>query len=127
MMVNEATTSITQPPVLAYARLLRQVHELIAQGKGDTDEAEALADLMDAPRYAMTPAEQARMRGLSADLYALREGGPKRVDVSPERLAQWKDALRGAYRRGEVGDPDAALNFLRQPGPSELPAYVIPY
>src|SRR5262245_23804635 len=126
-MANEANTPGTQPPVLAYARLLRQVHALIAQGKGDTDEADALADLMDAPWYAMTPAEQARMRGLSADLYGLSEGGPKQVDMTQEQFTEWQRAARDAYASSGAGEVDAALNFLRRPVPSGLPRHVIPF
>ncbi len=74
----------------AYAQLLLNLHELIQQGKGDCDEAEAVADEMDAPWYAMTEKEQDRMRGLAADLNTLREGAPKRVEMGPGQLAQWR-------------------------------------
>jgi hypothetical protein len=126
-MTNDANAPSKRSPVLTYARLLGEVHHLIAQGKGDTDEAEALADQMDAPWYAMTPVEQARMRGLSVDLYALREGGPKRVDMSPEQLALWQRDAQEGYSYGEAADVDRALNFLRQPVPSGLPRHVIPF
>src|SRR5258708_38149147 len=112
-MPTEADALSTQPPVLAYARLLTEMHRLIREGKGDSEEAEALADRMDAPWYAMTAQEQARMRGLSADLHALREGGPKRADMTPEQLATWQHDAGEAYTGGETADGDAALNFPR--------------
>ncbi len=46
--------------VLTYARLVRELHDLIARGLGDSPEAEALAEHMDAPWYAMTDQEQRR-------------------------------------------------------------------
>ena len=63
---------------------------------------------MDAPWYAMTAAEQERMRGLSADLYALREGGPKRVPMSRQELSQWQDRARQPYAAFETGDLDGS-------------------
>lgn len=115
------------PPVLTYAQLLRQSHDLIAQNKGDTPEAEALAEQMDQPWSALTAQEQRRMRGLSADLYALREGGPKRIETSPEELAAWQRAARDFYMRSELGDVDALLDFLRKPVPTNLPRHIVPF
>jgi hypothetical protein len=126
-MLRKALELGNLSPVLAYARLLREVHTRIAQGKEDTPEAESLADQMDAPWFAMTSQEQARMRGLSADLHALRVGGPKRVDMFPDQLKAWREAARKAYARAEAGDADAALDFLRRPVPSNLPGNVIPF
>lgn len=121
------TQTIALPPVLTYARLLRQSHDLIAQNKGDTAEAEALAEQMDQPWYALTAQEQRRLRGLSADLHALHEGGPKRVEMSPDQLAAWQQAARDVYARSELGDVDAVLDFLRQPIPSNLPRHIVPF
>jgi hypothetical protein len=117
----------TLPPVLAYARLLRRSHNLIAAGKGDSEEAEMLADDMDAPWYAMNECEQDRMRGLSADLYALREGGPKRIEMSDQEVAKWKKATKRAYAGLHSGEIDATLAFLRRPIPHSLPGYVTPF
>src|SRR4051794_28383023 len=115
------------PPVLAYARLSRQAHELIAQGKGDSEEAEALADFCDAPWYTMRALEQERMRGLSVDLYALQEGGPKRVEMPPEELAKWQEAGRRAYASFATGDVDAMLALFRKPIPFNLPYHFVRY
>ncbi len=123
-MTSEAKAGNSLPPVLAYARLLLELHRLILAGAGDSAEAEELADRMDAPWYAMTAQEQARMRGLAADLHTLREGGPKRMSMSPEQVAEWQGGLETAYARG-AGNVDAVLTFLRQPVPAGLPAQVI--
>jgi tetratricopeptide (TPR) repeat protein len=126
-MPIEAKLLNALPPVLAYARLTMEMHRLINDGKGDSEEAEALADKMDAPWYAMTAQEQSRMRGLSADLYAIREGGPKRVMMTAEQRASWNRAIKEAYDRSETGDVDGFLSLLREPVPAGLPSQVIPF
>ncbi len=126
-MPTEANGPAPQTPVFVYSHLLMGVHNLIAQGKGDTEEAEAIADQMDAPWGAMTPQEQGRMRGLAADLYALREGGPKRVDMDGGQLAKWQAAAKEAHSRLEKGEVDETLEFLRRPVPAALPGYIIPF
>jgi tetratricopeptide (TPR) repeat protein len=126
-MAIVTNTATRQSPVLAYARLLREIHYLIAQGKGDSEEAETLADQMDSPWHAMTTQEQTRMRGLAADLHALTEGGPMRVDMTTQQVADWQRSARDAYTRGEAGDVDAALSFLRRQVPSKLPRQIIPF
>src|SRR5690242_8348021 len=108
---TEAETPLTPP--LAYAQMLRESQALIDSGRGDSPEAEALADRMDVPWAAMTSKEQDRMEGLSIDLYALAEGGPKQVEMSGEDLAAWRREAAEAYARYVEGDVDAALNFFR--------------
>jgi hypothetical protein len=115
----------SKPPVIAYAQLLREMHRLIKEGKGDSEEAEALADRMDSPWYAMTVREQSRMRGLAADLHALRDSGPRKVDMTPEQLTAWQEEAKNVY--SEKGDVDAILEFLRCPIPSTLPDHVVPF
>jgi tetratricopeptide (TPR) repeat protein len=116
-----------RPPLLVYARLLRELDDLTNRGLGDSPEAEALVDRMDTPWYAMTADEQARMRGLAADLNALREGGPKRVNMAPDESATWQRAIKEGYERGLAGDVDATLTILRRPIPSNLPRQIIPF
>src|ERR1041384_6092785 len=112
-MPTEINGLDTGSPVIAYARLLTHLHVLADNEKGDSEEAEAVTERMDAPWYAMTHEEQDRMRGLAADLNALREGGPKRLDMTDEEVAEWQRAAKEAYMRGENGDVDATLSFLR--------------
>ncbi len=45
-----------------YLRLTREVDALIAAGKGDSPEHEAMCDLMDGPWYRMTAEEHERFR-----------------------------------------------------------------
>ena len=56
-------------PVQTYERLLRQLHKLIADGKGDTQDADDLRDAMDGPYYAMSKADREEMVWLSLTLY----------------------------------------------------------
>ena len=99
---------------------------LIAEGKGDSEEAEALADRMDAPWHAMTTQEQDRMRGLSRDLYALAEGGTKQIPMSPDEAKQWHEGAGAALAGLDAGDVDPVLGFARRPAPEGLPRHVIP-
>lgn len=71
-----------EPAVVTYERLMRQVHALIDQGKGDSEEAEDLAELLDHPWYAMTDEEQQRMRNLSAQINRERD---EREQARPHR------------------------------------------
>jgi hypothetical protein len=119
-----ASNAVRAP--IEYARLLTATHHLIREGKGDSTEAEALADHMDAPWYAMTRQEQLRMRGLAADLHALRQGGSPHVQATAQELSAWQSVAREVCSRAQAGDVDAALNFLRRPAPLGLPAHLVP-
>lgn len=106
-----APTFMNNPNYVEYVRLLRQLHRLIAEGN-DGDEADALRDDMDAPWYALSEEEIARIRGLSADLYTLDEDRQALVQP-PNGLAV--DSLRARLKEAaEARDWDAALELLRQ-------------
>jgi tetratricopeptide (TPR) repeat protein len=118
-----ATPERTEPPAKVYARLLVKLHGLIAEGKGESDEADAIRDEMDRPGYALTAEEDNRLGGLSADLYALVEGGAKPVAASaPERM-QWSKDLTQAHTDGNW---DRILELLRRPV-HESPPGMIPF
>lgn len=55
--------------------LLRRLHALIAAGAGNSGEADALRDEMEAPWHALTDGGRARTRELSARLYREGAGG----------------------------------------------------
>jgi hypothetical protein len=126
-MPNSSGSSSLDSPVNTYARLLREVHTLISQGRGDGPEAEALADEMDGPWFAMTDEEQDRVGGLSIDLYTLAEGGAKQVAMNEKELLAWKEGANHAFAALKTADVDSALNFLRRPCPRQLPRYVVPF
>jgi hypothetical protein len=104
-------------PTRLYARLLRELHTLIAAGNGDSEAADALRDQMDAPWEGLTEREQDRLGGLSEDLYALTQGGARPVVRSPAEDARWRQELSEALQEK---DCDRALALLRQP-PSDVP------
>jgi hypothetical protein len=53
---------------ILFESLLRRLHALIAAGAGDSDEADALRDAMEAPWHAMGDEGRERMDELSARL-----------------------------------------------------------
>ena len=53
----------------AYESLLRRVHGLIREGRGDSEEADSLRDQMDAPWSRLNDAERATLDRLSVELY----------------------------------------------------------
>ena len=57
----------------AYIRLLEQLHELIASGKGDDAEADAVRDEMDTPWKHLSKQEIEAVRAYSAELYKKSE------------------------------------------------------
>ena len=57
------------PAYFAYVGLLRRLHQLIAQGAGDSLDADAIRDAMDTPWAQMTQAEVEKANRLSASLY----------------------------------------------------------
>ena len=56
-----------------YLRLLEQLHELIASGKGDEAEADAVRDEMDTPWKHLTEDEIEIVRAYSAELHKKSE------------------------------------------------------
>ncbi len=110
-----------------YARKTRQVHALIVQGKGDDAEADEIRDGMDQPWYALTDAEQDRMRGLSADLYVLDDTSLRPPLTDPAPVQAWRKEARRFVADFHGGNLDAALVFLRKPVPASLPPHFIPF
>ena len=69
------------PAYFAYVGLLRRLHQLIAQGAGDSLDADAVRDAMDEPWAQMTQAEVEKTSRLSASLY--REPSGDKPSGSP--------------------------------------------
>jgi tetratricopeptide (TPR) repeat protein len=107
-----AKAKLTSPTFDKFVGLLRKLHELIAQGKGDSDEAEVVRDAMDGPWSDLTHVEKELSQGLSGDLYSLTgdevyapEGRSNPVQES-ELKAAW-----------EAEDYDRVLTLLHRPAP----------
>jgi hypothetical protein len=128
------------PQYAEYVRLLKALHRRMAEGKDD-DEADALRDEMDAPWYALSEEEIARVQVLSGDLYTLEEEekpadgmdvGAVRIDLVrawgahdwdtllnllhryPGVLASHEAAFRRGWCWSELGDPDTAALFFQR-------------
>ena len=105
-----------------YVELIGELHRLMAAGRGDTPEADAVRDRMDPPWRYLDKAMIARVRGLSADLYSL-EDEPRRTISAPatERsrlLIQQLNAARDGH------DHETVLRLLREVSPHLLPELV---
>lgn len=93
-----------------YAELLRKLHELIAQERTDSEEADALRDEMEGPWAALSPEEQRLARGLSHDLYSLSGAEPV-LRVEPRQQQQVFTEFERALASS---DWRTALSLLRQ-------------
>ncbi|MGP0065676.1 MAG: hypothetical protein ACLQGP_18990 [Isosphaeraceae bacterium] len=110
-LIETATREGASTPYREYVRLLRNLHALIAEGKGDSDEADQLRDLMDDPWYQMTPEEVRRVRDLSADLYTLVDppSPPPQADAS-----DFAETCRLIEAARNEQDWDHLLELLRE-------------
>jgi tetratricopeptide (TPR) repeat protein len=103
-----------------YVRHLARLHELIAQGPGDSDEADTVRDRMDAPWSQLNRRQIELADGLSSDLYTLGTNrsatGLKHPNV--EKFAEavqredWAGALK-FIRRQESSLSPASVAILR--------------
>lgn len=103
-----------------YAGLLKELHELIAQGRTDSEEADALRDEMEGPWAALSPEEQRLVRGLSHDLYSLSGAEP----VLRLESQQQQQAFIEFERALASSDWRTALSLLRQCHPGLKPEVV---
>jgi hypothetical protein len=85
------------PYFVRYVRQLIKLHALIAQGKGDEEEADRLRDEMEEPWRHLSSEEIALLDDLSADLYTVGESD-LRVDRSPKKVVE---EFKTASERGD--------------------------
>src|SRR5690242_1466770 len=71
-MIRRTHEAVT-PELEDYANLLIQLHQRIAAGNGDSDEADALRDHMDVYWRHLNEDQVAIARQLSADLYTIND------------------------------------------------------
>ena len=100
------------PHFIAMAHGIRELHLLIAEGKDDSPEADAIRDASDAPWASLSEIERCRIRNLSEDLYSLHEPVPPTLPMDPEAHLKLEEAVE-AYRQGEW---DKALELIRRWG-----------
>jgi hypothetical protein len=101
------------PDYRRYEQLLIRTHELIARGEGDSEEADAVREAMDAPWYRLSEAEQIRLRGLSGDLYMLQD-----EEVLQTPLLSLDDCIQRLIEAREWNDWGAVLGLLRHRPPA---------
>jgi tetratricopeptide (TPR) repeat protein len=105
-------------------RLLEELHFLMADGKGETDEADRVRDLMDEHWYAMSPDEIRRVEGLSADLYTLVDPPSPPREVAQSEIDESNQLSASAVKKE---DWDRVLELLRErphPHPPHKVAYI---
>jgi tetratricopeptide (TPR) repeat protein len=98
------------PNYLAMVRSTRELHQLLAAGKDDSPEANAIRDATDGPWEALSEIERNRVRNLSEDLYSLVEPPPAAQAMNPQAQAKLNEAFEAKQR----GEWDRALDLLRR-------------
>jgi len=109
-MITMQRPPAMNPGYLAMVRGTRELHQLLAAGKEDSPEADAIRDATDGPWEALSEVERNRIRNLSEDLYSLTE--PPRA--SEPMTAQAQAGLNEAYEARQRGEWDRALDLLRR-------------
>ena len=99
-----------------YETLLKELHRLIAEGKGDDDEADAVRDEMEMPERNLIQQEIMRLNGLSADLYMLQDD--EVYELYEGTQEQLREALNTAWEHGEW---ETVLALLRKGTPFLTP------
>jgi len=97
------------PNYTAMVRGTRELHQLVADGKDDSPDADAVRDATDGPWEALSEIERNRVRNLSEDLYSLVEQPPAAQPMTPQAQAKLNDAFEARQR----GEWDRALDLLR--------------
>lgn len=101
------------------ARGFVTLHRLIAAGGGDSPEAEAVRDSMEAHSKVLTPTERHRAQWLSEDLYSISD--PPDANTPKELNPQAQLQLFEAIKARENHEWDRALLLLRQTQKSLAP------
>jgi hypothetical protein len=99
------------PDFLAYVRLLRDLHAVIREGRGESEEGERIRDQMDAPGGRLSPDEVASVHGISADFYSLTDP-PSGTFLA--RTTEVDEDLAEAARARTSNDFHHALDLLRR-------------
>jgi len=111
-MTMTATQSFGAHAFDLVARGTILLHQLIADGKGDEPEADAVRDSLDAPLASLSMSERERARMLSEDLYSLTEMKPDRElkAASADTQAGWQAFYNAKQRR----QWDVVLDLIRK-------------
>jgi len=111
------------PPERQYERSLLRLHELIALGQGESDQADEVRDAMDAPWGDLDEDQREVLGGLSADLYML-SGGEVREPADPTEAAEVLDLQRAKLYEAHQWGP--FLQVMRR-GPTTLAPWFVAF
>src|SRR5262245_43819283 len=111
------TTTASEPAVRTYARLLRQLHLLIAKNADESPEGEAIREEMDSLWLAMSKTECERMNRWSEDHYPIKECNDRRIQMDAKTRADWDQDVQKSTARNDF---DRILTLLRG-APNDLP------
>lgn len=103
------------PAYERYETLLKQLHSLIREGKGQSPEADAVREAMDEPAARLDRAEVLRLKGLSADLYMLQGKEVLATDGPRLELPELRSELSHFQ---DWNSWDAVLSLLRRRAPT---------
>ena len=118
-IIMSSETYLDNPHYVAHVELLKKIHLLMAQGKSETEEADALREATEPHWNALSDAERDRLRWLSADLYSI-EGKERFTKVPAEQRT--RKYLEPAFEAARVvEDWDMILDLLRT-GPDYMSA-----
>lgn len=98
------------PAYTEFARSVRELHHMAAEGREESPEADEIREASDGPWHALSEVERTRASGLSGDLDTLVEPQSDALPMNPQ--AQSK--LNEFYEARERGDWDRALALLRR-------------
>jgi hypothetical protein len=110
------------PLYRVYRALLQRLQELHHTGLQDGPEADAIREEMEESWYDLSPAEQERLSGLSADFSLLYDEEPL-VALSAAEAAELRRGLAWCYQRR---DWEGMLRLLRK-GRHAFPEAVVAY
>lgn len=89
----------------------RRLHELNRRGLNDSEEADAIRDLIDQPWHRLAPEDQQCIRGISADLHSISESKDRGVKpLNP----QASEGIAKSVEARRQGDWDESLRLLRR-------------
>ena len=98
------------PNYLVMVRETRELHRLLAAGKDDSPEADAIRDATDGPWDSLSEVERNRVRNLAEDLYSLHEPPLAAQPMNPQAQAKLNETFEARQR----GEWDRALDLLRR-------------
>ncbi len=119
-------TFVDNPDYMKQIDLIKKLHLLMAQGKGDTEEADTVREQVYPSWGQLTPAEMDRVNALSADLYMLDGTEVVQVGEAKQRSREWlAPQLMAAWNQQDWG---TILALLRTgPDPEYLPRDRVAY